>query len=189
MNFTGPRASTFILSLCSWIAMASGQSVSKPEQPPASHGATPAAAQPASGTVVATDLETDFLESEASGRPCLEVLRHDIMADALPTGFDLVHARWLVEWLPDKRLALERMAAALRGSRLVGAGGSRSSRGAVPARRDADRRASLGGRRRGDSAGALRARDRSGAARGQRECGIQAGSAETGTRQSAAFSN
>jgi hypothetical protein len=43
-----------------------------------------------SGTVVATDLETDFLESEASGRPCLEVLRHDIMADALPTGFDLL---------------------------------------------------------------------------------------------------
>jgi len=67
-----------------------------------------------SGRVVATDLETDFLESEASGRPCLEVLKHDIMADALPTGFDLVHARWLVEWLPDKRLALERMAAALR---------------------------------------------------------------------------
>jgi SAM-dependent methyltransferase len=67
-----------------------------------------------SGTVVATDLETDFLESEASGRPCLEVLQHDIMAGALPKGFDLVHARWLVEWLPDKHLALERMAAALR---------------------------------------------------------------------------
>jgi SAM-dependent methyltransferase len=66
------------------------------------------------GKVVATDLETDFLESEASGRPRLEVLKHDIMAEALPTGFDLVHARWLVEWLPDKRLALERMAAALR---------------------------------------------------------------------------
>jgi len=66
------------------------------------------------GTVIATDLETDFLESEASGRPCLEVLRHDLMADALPTGFDLVHARWVVEWMPDKRLALERMAAALR---------------------------------------------------------------------------
>jgi SAM-dependent methyltransferase len=66
------------------------------------------------GTVVAMDLETDFLESEASGRRCLEVLRHDIMADPLPTGFDLVHARWLVEWLPDKRRALERMVAALR---------------------------------------------------------------------------
>jgi trans-aconitate methyltransferase len=64
--------------------------------------------------VVATDLETDFLETEAKGRRCLEFLRHDIMADVLPTGFDLVHARWLVEWLPDKRLALERMAAALR---------------------------------------------------------------------------
>jgi trans-aconitate methyltransferase len=25
-----------------------------------------------------------------------------------------VHARWLVEWLPDKRLALRRMASALR---------------------------------------------------------------------------
>jgi SAM-dependent methyltransferase len=66
------------------------------------------------GTVVATDLETDFLESEAARHPGLEVLRHDIMADALPTGFDVVHARWLVEWLPDKRLALRRMAAALR---------------------------------------------------------------------------
>jgi SAM-dependent methyltransferase len=66
------------------------------------------------GTVVATDLETDFLESEATRHPRLEVLRHDIMAAALPTGFDLVHARWLVEWLPDKRLALQRMAAALR---------------------------------------------------------------------------
>ena len=67
-----------------------------------------------SGMVVATDLETDFLESEASGRPCLEVLQHDLMAGALPGGFDLVHARWLLEWLPDKRLGLERMAAALR---------------------------------------------------------------------------
>jgi len=76
-----------------------------------------------SGRVVATDLETDFLESEASGRPCLEVLKHDIMADALPTGFDLVHARWLVEWLPDKRLALERMADSLDlGERLLGIG-------------------------------------------------------------------
>jgi SAM-dependent methyltransferase len=66
------------------------------------------------GAVVATDIETDFLEAEAVGHPGLEVLRHDIMADALPTGFDVVHARWLVEWLPDKRLALGRMAASLR---------------------------------------------------------------------------
>jgi SAM-dependent methyltransferase len=67
-----------------------------------------------SGKVVATDLETDFLESEAPRYPSLEVLRHDIAADDPPTGFDVVHARWLVEWLPDKRGALRRMASALR---------------------------------------------------------------------------
>ena len=66
------------------------------------------------GVVVATDLETDFLESEQGNHPHLEVLRHDITAEALPTGFDLVHTRWLVEWLPDKRLGLRRMVAALR---------------------------------------------------------------------------
>lgn len=63
---------------------------------------------------MATDLETDYLESEAAGHPGLEVLRHDITAEDLPTGFDLVHARWLVEWLSDKRLALQRMVSALR---------------------------------------------------------------------------
>jgi SAM-dependent methyltransferase len=66
------------------------------------------------GIVVATDLETDFLEAQAKSYTTLEVLRHDIMVDELPTGFDIVHARWLVLWLPDKRLALERMVAALR---------------------------------------------------------------------------
>jgi len=66
------------------------------------------------GVVVATDLETDFLESEAHRHHTLKVLRHDITAEDPPTGFDLVHARWLVEWLPDKRLALRRMASALR---------------------------------------------------------------------------
>ena len=66
------------------------------------------------GKVVATDLETDFLEQQAARSPALEVLRHDITVEDLPTGFDLVHARWLVEWLPDKRQALRRMLAALR---------------------------------------------------------------------------
>ena len=66
------------------------------------------------GTVVATDLDIGFLTSKAAGHPGLEVLRHDITAEELPAGFDLVHARWLVEWLPDKRLALRRMVSALR---------------------------------------------------------------------------
>jgi SAM-dependent methyltransferase len=71
--------------------------------------------------VVATDLETDFLESQVTRYPSLKVLRHDISAEELPNGFDLVHARWLIEWLPDKRVALARMASALRpgGSLLV----------------------------------------------------------------------
>ena len=63
---------------------------------------------------MATDVETDFLAAEAARYPTLEVLRHDITTEDLPTGFDLVHARWLVEWLPDKREALGRMMAALR---------------------------------------------------------------------------
>jgi SAM-dependent methyltransferase len=66
------------------------------------------------GKVVATDLETGFLEPEAARGTGLEVLRHDITAEELPGGFDMVHARWLVEWLPDKRLALRRMMSALR---------------------------------------------------------------------------
>ena len=36
------------------------------------------------------------------------------MAEDLPDGFDFVHARYLVEWLPDKALALQRMIKALR---------------------------------------------------------------------------
>jgi len=66
------------------------------------------------GVVVATDLETDFLELTAPRYPTLQVLRHDLTAEDLPGGFDLVHARYLVEWLPDKLLALRRMVAALR---------------------------------------------------------------------------
>jgi SAM-dependent methyltransferase len=66
------------------------------------------------GLVVATDLETDFLDLATAEYPTLQVLRHDVTAEDLPGGFDLVHARYLVEWLPDKALALRRMVAALR---------------------------------------------------------------------------
>jgi SAM-dependent methyltransferase len=66
------------------------------------------------GIVVATDLETDFLELRAAEYPTLQVLRHDLTAEDLPGDFDLIHARYLVEWLPNKLLALRRMVAALR---------------------------------------------------------------------------
>lgn len=65
------------------------------------------------GRVVATDLDTGFLT--AVDAPGLEVLRHDITADPLPGGdFDLVHARWMLHWLPDPERAARTMTEALR---------------------------------------------------------------------------
>ena len=63
---------------------------------------------------MATDLETDFLEAGSADYPGLEILRHDLTTDELPGDFDVAHARWLIEWLPDKRDALRRVAESLR---------------------------------------------------------------------------
>jgi len=66
-----------------------------------------------SGRVVATDLDTRFLD--AIGEPNLEVRRHDIVADDLPgEQFDLIHARLLLEHLPERDLVLKKMITALR---------------------------------------------------------------------------
>jgi hypothetical protein len=65
------------------------------------------------GYVLATDLETTFLEKLPYAN--VEVRRHDIVADDLPEGqFDLVHARWVLHWLPAREHALTRMIATLR---------------------------------------------------------------------------
>lgn len=68
------------------------------------------------GHVLATDLETTLLERLSY--PNLEVRQHDIVADEHPIGgaFDLVHARWLLHWIPDRTRALAHMIAALRPS-------------------------------------------------------------------------
>lgn len=64
------------------------------------------------GRVVATDVDTGFLENEAI--PGVEVRRHDIVADDLEEGaFDLVHSRLVLEHLTERDLALKRMVAAL----------------------------------------------------------------------------
>jgi len=65
------------------------------------------------GSVVATDLETSFLEKiEATN---LEVRRHDITLDSLEDEtFDLIHARKVLEHLPKPEQALERMHGATR---------------------------------------------------------------------------
>src|SRR5262249_19189994 len=65
--------------------------------------------------VVATDLETAFLE--AIDEPNLEVRRHDITIDELETDtFDLVHCRAVLEHLapPARHVAIKRMIAALK---------------------------------------------------------------------------
>lgn len=73
----------------------------------------------ASGRVLATDLDTRFLESLADA--VLEVRRHDIARDPLPDpAFDLVHARLILVHLPERELAFAKMVSALkRGGWLV----------------------------------------------------------------------
>jgi ubiquinone/menaquinone biosynthesis C-methylase UbiE len=66
------------------------------------------------GAVVATDIDTRFLEFQASSRPGVEILKHDLTAEELPDGFDLVSARWFVHWMPNKPQALSRLVNSLR---------------------------------------------------------------------------
>lgn len=67
----------------------------------------------ADGRVVATDIETRLLD--ALHEPNLEVRRHDIVNDVLPTeAFDLIHSRLLLEHLPGRDQALKRISSALR---------------------------------------------------------------------------
>jgi SAM-dependent methyltransferase len=71
------------------------------------------------GEVVATDIDTRFLESRREAN--LRVLRHDITADNLPpAAFDLVHCRLVLAHLPDRHAVLSKLAAALKpGGQLV----------------------------------------------------------------------
>jgi SAM-dependent methyltransferase len=66
-----------------------------------------------SGKVVATDLQTKFLE--AIDAPNLEIRKHNVTKeDFEPQTFDLVMARKVLEHLRDPSAALSRMAAALK---------------------------------------------------------------------------
>lgn len=72
-----------------------------------------------SGHVVATDIETDFLE--ALDAPNLERRRHNIVSDPLEEDhYDLVHARAVLDHLPERDAVIFRLVAALkRGGWLV----------------------------------------------------------------------
>jgi len=64
-------------------------------------------------TVLAIDIDTRFVEPLAGD--AIEVRRVDIRTDELPEReFDLVHARLLLEHLTERRVILDRLAAALR---------------------------------------------------------------------------
>lgn len=64
------------------------------------------------GRVVATDLQTEFLE--ALGLGALEVRRHDVVTDPLEEGaFDLIHTRLVLSHLRGRDAALGRLARAL----------------------------------------------------------------------------
>jgi SAM-dependent methyltransferase len=65
------------------------------------------------GRVVATDLDPRFLDGH--GRANLDVRKHDIMTDPLEeAAFDLAHARAVLEHIPGRQRALERMISAVR---------------------------------------------------------------------------
>jgi SAM-dependent methyltransferase len=67
----------------------------------------------AQGRVTATDIETRFLQAES--RTNLDVRRHDLRNDELPVDeYDFVHARLVLEHLPEGDDVLSRLARALR---------------------------------------------------------------------------
>jgi SAM-dependent methyltransferase len=71
-----------------------------------------------SGSVLAVDLDTRFLER--LDEPNLEVRRLDVFADDFPRdAFDLVHARYLLEHLPERETALRQLVRAARPGGLV----------------------------------------------------------------------
>jgi SAM-dependent methyltransferase len=66
----------------------------------------------AGGFVLATDIDMRFLDQLSA--PGLRVMRHDLLRDPLPEGpFDLVHARYVLEHLPEREAILDGLARSL----------------------------------------------------------------------------
>ena len=65
------------------------------------------------GHVLATDINTDWIAGSLSANA--ELRRHDIGTDPLPeAAFDVVHARAVLTFVPERRKTLNRMIAALK---------------------------------------------------------------------------
>jgi SAM-dependent methyltransferase len=68
-----------------------------------------------SGKVVVTDINPRFVDGLATIRSNVEVIRHDIVRDALAErSFDLIHARHVLLHLPDSPALLPKLKAALK---------------------------------------------------------------------------
>jgi SAM-dependent methyltransferase len=81
--------------------------------------ATWLAGQVPQGSVLATDVDTRWLVALAGGN--LRVEQHDVVHDPLPAGaFDLIHARFVLEHLPERDAVLAKLCRSLRpGGHLV----------------------------------------------------------------------
>jgi SAM-dependent methyltransferase len=67
------------------------------------------------GAVVVTDIEPRFLDGLAKGKRNVELVRHDIVRDALPrSAFDLIHARHVFVHLPDAGAILSKLKGSLK---------------------------------------------------------------------------
>jgi SAM-dependent methyltransferase len=65
------------------------------------------------GSVLATDIDPRFIPASELGH--LEVVRHDVTADAIPEGrYNLIHARLLLSHLPQRDDVMVRLVQALR---------------------------------------------------------------------------
>jgi SAM-dependent methyltransferase len=66
-----------------------------------------------SGQVIATDINTDWITGALGTN--VELWHHDIGVDALPeAAFEVIHARAVLTFVPERREALQRMATALK---------------------------------------------------------------------------
>jgi SAM-dependent methyltransferase len=62
--------------------------------------------------VLGTDVNLDWIDADMPGQ--VEVRRHDVTSDAIPTSaYDLIHARLVLLHLPGRDQVIERLAAAL----------------------------------------------------------------------------
>lgn len=65
------------------------------------------------GHALATDLTVSFMDGLA--RDNIEIRQHDLMADPLEEGtFDVAHARFVLEYIPEPEMAIQHMISAVR---------------------------------------------------------------------------